>query len=264
MSDNIPFDIQMEIIKKAPHVKSLIRFRSVSKQWKSFIDTSEFIKGYSTQAHSHILSYKSDYSWDYEANYFLEDVDIETFKVQKQEVTPLLKQYRCPFFVGACHGLLCWNGYNKINKKEMVVIWNPSIRKSIGVALPKYRHDLWIGYQRVYGFGVCHLTSDPTVIEVLCADNMHWYENKPWHVKVFTLSSGVWNVIPTANLPRQSITLDNSTPVVIDRFIYWGASENILTKENMLVSFDLITKGNPLLCIKTFVWPGEEFIVVYG
>ncbi|GKF90948.1 hypothetical protein Tco_0274649 [Tanacetum coccineum] len=93
----------------------------------------------------------------------------------------------------------------------MVVIWNPSIRKSIGVALPKYRHDLWIGYQRVYGFGVCPLTSDPTVIEVLCADNM------PWHVEVFTLSSGVWNVIQSGNLPRQSIKINSSGQVVIDR-----------------------------------------------
>ncbi|GKB61169.1 ribonuclease H-like domain-containing protein [Tanacetum coccineum] len=42
MSDNIPFDIQTEIIKRAP-VKSVIRFRTVSKSWKSLIDSSEFI-----------------------------------------------------------------------------------------------------------------------------------------------------------------------------------------------------------------------------
>ncbi|GJW60406.1 ribonuclease H-like domain-containing protein, partial [Tanacetum coccineum] len=41
MSDNIPFDIQTEIIKRAP-VKSVIRFRTVSKSWKSLIDSSEF------------------------------------------------------------------------------------------------------------------------------------------------------------------------------------------------------------------------------
>ncbi|GJW06937.1 putative pentatricopeptide repeat-containing protein [Tanacetum coccineum] len=32
MSDNIPFYIQLEIMKRLP-VKSLIQFRSVSKQW---------------------------------------------------------------------------------------------------------------------------------------------------------------------------------------------------------------------------------------
>ncbi|KAJ0828768.1 putative F-box domain-containing protein [Helianthus annuus] len=45
MSDNVPFEIQEEIIKRLP-VKSLIRFRSVSKSWKSLIDSSNFITHY--------------------------------------------------------------------------------------------------------------------------------------------------------------------------------------------------------------------------
>ncbi|GKC89009.1 probable LRR receptor-like serine/threonine-protein kinase isoform X2, partial [Tanacetum coccineum] len=84
MSDNIPFDIQMEIIKKVSSVKSLIQFRSVSKPWKSFIDSSEFIKGYGarhTYPHSHILSYISDALYEGESKYIcLVDDDIETFK----------------------------------------------------------------------------------------------------------------------------------------------------------------------------------------
>ncbi|GJU24505.1 putative RNA-directed DNA polymerase, eukaryota, reverse transcriptase zinc-binding domain protein [Tanacetum coccineum] len=62
MSDNIPFEIQMEIIKMVSNVKSLIQFRSVSKPWKSFIDSSEFIIGYGashTQTHSFILRYNN-------------------------------------------------------------------------------------------------------------------------------------------------------------------------------------------------------------
>ncbi|GJX95102.1 transposase, MuDR, MULE transposase domain protein [Tanacetum coccineum] len=42
MSDNIPFDIQMNIINRLP-VKSLLKFRAVSKQWKFSIDNFEFI-----------------------------------------------------------------------------------------------------------------------------------------------------------------------------------------------------------------------------
>ena len=42
MFDNIPFDIQADIIKNLP-IKSLIRFRLVSKQWKSLIHSSKFI-----------------------------------------------------------------------------------------------------------------------------------------------------------------------------------------------------------------------------
>ncbi|GJX46293.1 probable LRR receptor-like serine/threonine-protein kinase isoform X2 [Tanacetum coccineum] len=58
MSDFIPFDIQKEIIKRVPDVESLIRFRSVSKSWKSFINSPQFIAGYDvrlSQPHRLIL-----------------------------------------------------------------------------------------------------------------------------------------------------------------------------------------------------------------
>nr|GFB36627.1 hypothetical protein [Tanacetum cinerariifolium] len=61
MSDNVPFDMQMEIIKRVSDVKSLIRFRAVSKPWKSFIDSSEFITCYGarrSQPHHLLLRYE--------------------------------------------------------------------------------------------------------------------------------------------------------------------------------------------------------------
>nr|XP_043630585.1 uncharacterized protein LOC122601916 [Erigeron canadensis] len=45
MSDNIPFELQGEIIKWVD-VKSLLKFRSVSKEWKSLIDSPEFAADY--------------------------------------------------------------------------------------------------------------------------------------------------------------------------------------------------------------------------
>ncbi|GJZ62703.1 probable galacturonosyltransferase 7 isoform X2 [Tanacetum coccineum] len=247
MSDNIPFDIQMEIIKKVSSVKSLIQFRSVSKPWKSFIDSSEFIKGYGarhTYPHSHILSYISDALYEGESKYIcLVDDDIETFKVQQEDfapfvVSPLLKY--CYFWdpcgvIGACHGLLCLFGCYQY--EYTLVIWNPSIGKSFGIEIPI--DDSKTLYETSFGFGVCPVTSDPTVVKFVL----------PWHVEVFTLSSGVWNVIPSGNLPRQTIRLETSTQVVIGKFIYWGASEKTnvdhgeSTINHMVVSFDLVTKG---------------------
>ncbi|CAH1447909.1 unnamed protein product [Lactuca virosa] len=48
----IPFHIQEEIMKRLP-VKSLIQFRCVSKEWKSLIESSEFIAAHSLWCHTH-------------------------------------------------------------------------------------------------------------------------------------------------------------------------------------------------------------------
>ncbi|GJY91957.1 probable LRR receptor-like serine/threonine-protein kinase isoform X2 [Tanacetum coccineum] len=238
MSDNIPFEIQMEIIKKVSNVKSLVQFRSVSKQWKSFIDSSHFIKGYGarhTQPHSRILRCKSGLENTSKYIHLVDD-DIETFKVQQKEfaVSPLLKQYPASFVVGASHGLLCLLAFNSGNDNAMIVLWNPSIQKSVGISV--------LSLETYIGFGVCPVTRDPTVVKFV-----HPYK-MACRVEVFTLSSGVWNMVPSCNLPRQSIKLNSPTQVVIDRFIYWGACETTFandgefTRNLMVVSFDLITK----------------------
>ncbi|GKA77080.1 putative F-box protein [Tanacetum coccineum] len=57
MSDYIPLEIQTEIIKRLP-IKSLIQFRSVLKQWKSLIDSSQLIAEYqqNTRLQQHLLN----------------------------------------------------------------------------------------------------------------------------------------------------------------------------------------------------------------
>ncbi|GKB87216.1 retrovirus-related pol polyprotein from transposon TNT 1-94 [Tanacetum coccineum] len=145
-------------------------------------------------------------------------------------MSPLLKQYVSKG-VGACHGLLCLYGFHSGYKKWMLVIWNPSIGKSFGIVSPMMFDATH------YGFGVCPVTKDPTIVKIKHKFGM------PRHVEVFTLSSRVWNVIPSSNMPCDTVRLSSRTQVVIDRFIYWGASD--MTSANakyIVVSFDLITK----------------------
>ncbi|GKA92062.1 probable galacturonosyltransferase 7 isoform X2 [Tanacetum coccineum] len=256
MSDYIPFDIQMKIIKNVYDVKPLIRFRSVSKPWKSFIDSYEFINWYdarNTHPHSFLLSYKFWSGADDVKHIRL--VEDDTFKVQIQElappvVSPLIKQFSIIQYVGTCHGLVCLVCYVNVHK-EMIVIWNPSIQKSFGIAsYSNARVDNHYGTgvppdtSNIYGFGVHPDTSDPTVVKIIET------QYKPWHVEVFTLSLGVWNVIQSGNLPRQSLKLDSLTQVVIGRFIYWVAWEMthaLHLNHYMVVSFDLITKEFKLI-----------------
>nr|GEV32540.1 zinc finger, CCHC-type [Tanacetum cinerariifolium] len=110
------------------------------------------------------------------------DDDNKTFKVHQQDFapfvrSPLLKQYKVLKVVG----------------------------KSFGIAADNFSSE-------VYGFGVCLVTKDPIIVEIIQTYKM------PWRVKV-----------------------------VIDRFIYWGGHEETTndgeyTTNPIDVSFDLITK----------------------
>ena len=121
----------------------------------------------------------------------------------------------------------------------MVIFSNPSIRKSIDIVAP---------YTQSYvcptlAFGIRPDTLDPTVVKLTYAKNAMF-----WIVEFLSLSEGVWNnVIPNGNFPRQTIKFNDSTYVVLDRFVYWVAYELFVADDrdynkNMLISFDLIAK----------------------
>ncbi|KAF5764855.1 putative F-box domain-containing protein [Helianthus annuus] len=175
MSDHIPFEIQSEIMNMLP-AKSLIRFRSVCKSWKSMIESSDFITGYSGQ-HQHLLVRYIDCEPDYVSII----VDDDTFPRQKVSVTvpqfvDMLKYYRT---TGTSHGLLCL--YNN----RMAVIWNPSITKEAAVVLPNVPDNQIYG--TVLGFWVCGETNDPKIVKINCLKYLWGVEDVayiPWQVEV--------------------------------------------------------------------------------
>ncbi|CAI9270575.1 unnamed protein product [Lactuca saligna] len=254
MSDNTPYEIQAEIIKRLP-VKSLVQFRSVSKQWKSLIDSREFLAAYNiyhNQPQRLIVWY--EYPVDTEEKY-VSFVDDETFAKQGFAVTlPVLaKVLNDSRVVGSSQGLLCLHGYYRVPRhsrhnsvREIAVLWNPSIRKSVGVAVPGVLR--W-GLETILGFGVCPIRSDPMIVKITQV-NLNWEMRSrvsvPWVVKVFSLSKGSWRILP-CNLPNKSIKVTWSQ-VVIDRFIFWFAFDKMVADDggfstkNMIMSFDMTTE----------------------
>nr|GEV35341.1 Holliday junction resolvase MOC1, chloroplastic-like isoform X1 [Tanacetum cinerariifolium] len=62
--------------------------------------------------------------------------------------------------------------------RGLFVLWNPSIRRSVGILGPVY-----LFYP--FGFAVCSVTNEPTVVKI----------SYPWKVEIFALSSKRWAVI---------------------------------------------------------------------
>ncbi|GKA61856.1 F-box domain containing protein [Tanacetum coccineum] len=226
-SDYIPFEIQSEIMKRLP-VKSLVQFRSVSKQWKSFIDCPEFIKTYHINhpnpKHHLLVRYKLG-----SVRKYTSIIDDNTFPQQK---FPLfapepLNLLRNAFTLGSVDGLLGFYGFYQDVDLEtwMVVLWNPSVRKFVGIVIPNELYSQ-VGYTCI-GFGVCPHTNDPKLVKI----NVVQTPIICWEVQVFTLSSRVWKTVYTGPPFKSCLLLWDH--VFIDGVVYW------CTRGSFILSFDL-------------------------
>ena len=243
MLDNIPYEIQTEIINKLP-VQALIQFRTVSKTWKSFIDSSNFhvrFRVRPTQPCCFLIMYKQGFV---ESKFLCFQDDTRNLSPQHRlfpNIPQVLSNTNFGYLnlipIGSSHGLICLS-----DSFKMAVLWNPSIRKSVAMLFPSLLGK-YESHKVAVGFGVNPNTFDPTILRISYPVHGHG----PWNVWVFTLNSQCWKNLENEHLPRQSIRLKRSSQGVIGSFIYWAASERIVgdagissQKHYMIVSFDLV------------------------
>ncbi|KAI3725470.1 hypothetical protein L1987_65258 [Smallanthus sonchifolius] len=245
MSDHIPFEIQAEIMKRLP-VRSLIQFRSVSKAWKSHIDSSDFIAHYSSQQKHLLVRYGDSIEQKY-----VSIVDDDTFPQHKVSLTipPSVKMLKYSRIFGSSHGLLCLKGDYRnvrgcpISGTGKAVIWNLSTRKTIDVIMPNMANGI---YGTALGFGVCRETNDPKIVKIIyiaISSAMESISSVGREVEVFTLRTGAWRSPYNTNIPRKSIQFGYSN-VLIDGFLYWLAEDfmNMDRSYNLIISFDITSE----------------------
>ncbi|KAK9079882.1 hypothetical protein SSX86_001555 [Deinandra increscens subsp. villosa] len=233
ISANIPFDIQLEIIKRVLPIKSLIPFRSVSKQWKFIIDSSEFITDYSFKQAHLLVRYEANYDFKY-LSIVDSDDDDDSFSQHKffDVVSPVVNSGS---ILDSCHELVC------LYRKRLVVLWNPSIKKSVSIPLPQKLTALGFGVcpkTTTRGFGVCPKTNDPKIVMI---SRSYKIEPITWKAEVFTLSSGSWRSI-SMNMNLSASTKFKSQQVVIDGVIHWATYAESYSHCDRIITFDLISE----------------------
>ncbi|GJW47295.1 ribonuclease H-like domain-containing protein [Tanacetum coccineum] len=112
----------------------------------------------------------------------------------------------------------------------MAIIWNPVVRKSVGIIIPIPK----VGYI-VVGFGVCPDTSDPKLVKI-AVDKI----SSIWEVEVFTLSTRVWKTV-YMDAPFESCL--RWFQVFVNGVIYFLADDGFYlvdgVRSNFMISFDL-------------------------
>ncbi|GFP90674.1 F-box/kelch-repeat protein at3g06240 [Phtheirospermum japonicum] len=242
----LPPEIITEILLRLP-VKSLLRFKSVSKEWLSLISSSRFVKAHlktSTKNNSYIhdkLIFGSKtlpmdlYSCSIQS--IIEGSDLDVYPTIDDNILFDQVGFDCPFvgafdviwLVGSCNGLVCVN-----LSPNILILWNPATWKS--KMLPDSGTDLDFEYYSItYAFGYDELHDDYKVVEFFAAEfEAGVYENR---VKVYSLRTNFWKTL--SNWPGGDTF--GGTGKFLNGAVHWSVCDFDRPDKWVIVSHDLAT-----------------------
>ncbi|KAL3502776.1 hypothetical protein ACH5RR_037225 [Cinchona calisaya] len=248
MCDHIPEEVLIHILTKVP-AKSLLRFRSVSKSWKSLITSPYFI---SLHTHQSFLSKPSPpddkmlvrhYSKAKKTELYTIHHNNEDFTVENETKIcfPFRGLSRYYFrIVGFSNGLLCLSD-DVFGYTNLVMLWNPLIRRKITLPLPKSIFNKLGPYMFVLGFGFDVKNNDFKVVRIAYVQGINGY-NLPPKVEIFALNLGTWSGID-ADVPENWVIEYFWTQAFVKGKVHWVACKMNMDrengKENLIMVFDL-------------------------
>ncbi|CAK9141465.1 unnamed protein product [Ilex paraguariensis] len=228
---NLPHEIIVEILSRLP-VKSLLRFRCVSKSWCSLISSTQFAK-----THLDVSSRNKDYAncrlifSSVRPHFDLKSCSLHCLlyepSVNAIEMDyPMKNPHHAVWIVGSVNGLVCI-----AIEEDSIFLWNPSTRES--KKLPNLGIKLKYGCYIIYGFGYDEISDDYKVVGIFCVFGIGGlYETE---VKVYSLRTDSWRGI--GEFPG-GIPLDDSGKFT-NGALHWASSRDMRMDYWVLVSLDL-------------------------
>ncbi|XP_055962125.1 F-box protein CPR1-like [Mercurialis annua] len=230
---NLPLEMIADILRRLPP-KNLLCCRSVSKPWRSLIDSPTFI--YLHLSHSlHtasnlsiILKNSELYSLSFDSPHRIKLLD-----------HPLMCYNHSIKILGSCNGLLCIS-----NIVDDIALWNPSIRTYrvlpyLPVELKRY-FGMCSCRVSVFGFGYDCVFHDYKVVRIaqFSGVDRKSFESE---VKVFSLRKNFWRRI--ADMPY-CVLYPGENGVYANGALHWLVSRSPdFDVANIIVALDLGVEG---------------------
>ncbi|KMS96460.1 hypothetical protein BVRB_9g225150 [Beta vulgaris subsp. vulgaris] len=221
MATHFPVDLLPLILVRLP-VKSLLRFRCVSKSWNSLITSSYFITAHinhndANNCHALLRCY---YLETREDSYALHSDNNSLDKITELDFPSETREF---FHIIDCaNGVVClMDSYQRYNT---VLLWNPSIRKFL--TLPNSNYELSTDelMNTTLGFGFDTLNNDYKFIRI------YHPNNGTLKMDIFTLSTGCWTDIEI----RSSLApVKTEVATYLDGVLHW------LSYNKLIVGFNL-------------------------
>ncbi|XP_031259307.1 F-box protein CPR1-like [Pistacia vera] len=207
-------ELILEILIRLP-VKSLVRFRCVSKSWCAWIDSQHFISlhlqhSINTQTNLHVILSDCENKTDHYSLAFDEVFDEPLTKFNNVFTSD--KGYK---IVGSCNGLLCLS--YSIPKNERLILWNPFTRRY--KKLPTARvSKLRLSPAYRYGFGYDDVSNDYKVLKLIPSYGLKSYRHIGNEAEVYSLRLNSWKRIE--NFPYSEFKFLRSA-CFVNGSLYW-------------------------------------------
>ncbi|XP_058216578.1 F-box protein At3g07870-like [Rhododendron vialii] len=257
---HLPFEITIEILSRLP-VKSLLRFKSVCKDWYALVETPDFISKHllthSTPNRTSLLVTTYDReTQNYAMSLVVDDglstgpINLDFPFLNRRNYLPIGQQTGINYFYigGICNGLVCINlshlGYplilcNPLTKKFREIPdskWNGF--NGNGYHGYSYTNVNWVSF----GFGFHSSAMDYKLIRIVFYASPTREDNV--RADLYVMSTDTWREIDVNKLSLFFEEYDfvqilgYSASVVLNGIFYWPA-QLILSDEVLLMSFDM-------------------------
>ncbi|KAJ9535306.1 hypothetical protein OSB04_un001585 [Centaurea solstitialis] len=220
MANQLPNELIVEILSRLPS-KSLIRFQSVCKSWRSLITSTEF-----RLVHFHNFN-KPNPRYLVRRFELRENREVYTVYLDDQLFTlDADAQIKFPFHT----------------TKDEVILWNPSVRRNVTLIPPIFPNSYWKDLHLVLGFGYDTVSDDYKVVRV--AYDGLFFSSRP-HVEIYTVKTAVWRVVTFPDDLHCFFICPNQSQVFFNGSVHWIASSDPMpdVSRYSIMTFDMSTEG---------------------
>ncbi|XP_022922916.1 F-box/kelch-repeat protein At3g23880-like [Cucurbita moschata] len=233
---NCPTEILIEILSYLP-VKSLLRFRSVCKEWNKLVQKPLFVNAHLKNRISNSLLIINCSNTDQKSCFSL--VNAETFNETLRSELPMKANtgYKLSV-IGSHNGLVCISSASLLDV-DPIHIWNPSVRKSRLLPrglIPKRDHCWPLNY---LAFGFNQAANDHIVLRIVRIEQWRCC----YQVEIYSLKSDCWRRVPS--VPPIPTALDCRLlpkSICFSGHVYWLVKHKNGGIPNSVLCFDMATE----------------------